>query len=149
MSKILQVKNYWNNQPCNVNHSNKKFLSKQYFNEVRKKRYFVEPHILKFADFKNYNGKNILEIGCGIGTDGTEFIKNGANYTGIDLSRSSLNIFHERLKVLNHNKKKYNLIESSAENLSNVPKINYDLIYSFEFSITLLICKRLLTKFIK
>tara|TARA_Y100000768_G_C23982453_1_gene686663 strand:- start:940 stop:1719 length:780 start_codon:yes stop_codon:yes gene_type:complete len=131
VNKILQVKNYWNNQPCNVNHSNKKFLSKQYFNEVRKKRYFVEPHILKFADFKNYNGKNILEIGCGIGTDGIEFIKNGANYTGIDLSRSSLNIFHERLKVLNHNKKKYNLIESSAENLSNVPKINYDLIYSF------------------
>lgn len=131
MSKILQVKNYWNNQPCNINHSNKKFLSKEYFNDVRKKRYFVEPHILKFADFKSYKGKSVLEIGCGIGTDGTEFIKNGAKYTGVELSKSSLDIFNERLKVLKQNKKKHTLIEASVENLNNVPKKNYDLIYSF------------------
>ncbi len=131
MSKIFQVKNYWNDQPCNINHSKKKFLSKEYFNEVRNKRYFVEPHIPKFADFKNYKEKNVLEIGCGIGTDGTEFIKNGAKYTGVDLSRSSLDIFSERIKVLKQNSKKNILIESSVEDLSNVPKINYDLIYSF------------------
>ena len=46
MKLISKVKNYWDNQPCNVNHSKKKFLSKEYFNEVRKKRYFVEPHIV-------------------------------------------------------------------------------------------------------
>jgi len=106
VSKISQVKNYWNDQPCNINHSKKKFLSKEYFNEVRNKRYFVEPHIPKFADFKNYKEKNVLEIGCGIGTDGTEFIKNGAKYTGVDLSRSSLDIFSERIKVLKQNSKK-------------------------------------------
>ena len=131
MSKIFQVRNYWNDQPCNINHSKKRFLSKEYFNEVRSKRYFVESHIPKFADFKKYKGKNVLEIGCGIGTDGIEFIKNGANYTGVDLSRSSLDIFSERIKVLKLNKKKNNLIEASAEDLTNVPKINYDLIYSF------------------
>ena len=32
-----KIQKYWNKQPCNVKHSNKKFLSKEYFNEVKKK----------------------------------------------------------------------------------------------------------------
>jgi ubiquinone/menaquinone biosynthesis C-methylase UbiE len=131
MNKIIKVKDYWNNQPCNIKHSKKKFLSKKYFNEVRKKRYFVESHIPKFADFKKYETKNVLEIGCGIGTDGIEFIKNGAKYTGVELSKKSLDIFSERIKVLNLTNKKNILIESSVENLTHVPKINYELIYSY------------------
>jgi len=51
-NKLKTIKSYWNKQPCNINHSNKPFLSKRYFDEVRKKKYFVENHILKFADFK-------------------------------------------------------------------------------------------------
>lgn len=131
MKLISKVENYWDRQPCNVNHSKKKFLSKEYFNEVRKKRYFVEPHILKFADFKKYKNKAVLEIGCGIGTDGIEFIKNGANYFGIELSNNSLDIFRERIKVLKLSNKKITLLQSSVENFKDVPQINYDLIYSF------------------
>ena len=131
MSKIKLIKKYWDNQPCNINHSKKKFLSKEYFNEVRKKRFFVEPHILDFADFKSFKNKKVLEIGCGIGTDGVEFIKHGANYTGVELSENSLNIFKKRIKILKLSHLKSNLILSSAENLKNVPKLNFDLIYSF------------------
>ena len=29
-----QIKNYWNNQPCNINHSSKEILSKEYFDEI-------------------------------------------------------------------------------------------------------------------
>tara|TARA_B100000965_G_scaffold329496_1_gene292954 strand:+ start:445 stop:1233 length:789 start_codon:yes stop_codon:yes gene_type:complete len=131
MKLISKVENYWDKQPCNINHSKKKFLSKEYFDEVRKKRYFVEPHILKFADFKKYKNKTVLEIGCGIGTDGIEFIKNDANYFGVELSKNSLDIFRERIKVLKLSNKKSNLIHSSVEDLKGVPRINYDLIYSF------------------
>ena len=93
MSNILKkVKKYWNKQPCNINHSSKTFLSKEYFEEVRKKKYFVEKHIPKFANFKKYRNKNVLEIGCGIGTDAIEFIRNGSNYTGIDFSEKSVEI---------------------------------------------------------
>ncbi len=73
--KLRKIKNYWNKQPCNINHSKEPDFTKKYFDEVRKKKYFVEKHILKFADFKKYNKKNVLEIGCGIGTDAMEFIK--------------------------------------------------------------------------
>jgi len=129
--EINKVKKYWDNQPCNINHSNKKFLSKDYFNEIEKKRYFVEGHIPYFANFKKYKNKNVLEIGCGIGTDGVQFLKNGANYTGVELSKNSLDIFKKRIQILGLSNLKSNLILSNCENLKNVPKLNYNLIYSF------------------
>ena len=55
MNKIKKkIQKYWDKQPCNVKHSNKKYLSKEYFDEIKKKRYFVHPHIKTFADFKRY-----------------------------------------------------------------------------------------------
>ena len=53
-----KIQNYWNKQPCNVKHSKKKYLSKEYFDEVKKKRYFVEPHIKSFVEFKKYISKS-------------------------------------------------------------------------------------------
>jgi hypothetical protein len=44
-------------------------LRTKYFDEVEARKYFVEPHIMSFANFPNWNGKRVLEIGCGIGTD--------------------------------------------------------------------------------
>jgi ubiquinone/menaquinone biosynthesis C-methylase UbiE len=129
-----KIQKYWNKQPCNVKHSNKKFLSKEYFNEVKKKRYFVEPHIKKFADFKKYKNKNVLEIGCGIGTDAMEFIKSGANYTGIEYSDKSIDVCKKRLSVLNLKNKKANFFLGDAESLSKhkyLKSQKFHLIYSF------------------
>ena len=133
MKKINLVKNYWNKKPCNIGHSKKKLYSKEYFNEVRKKRYFVESHIPKFANFKKYKNKNVLEIGCGIGTDAVEFIKSGANYIGTELSNSSLDICKKRIKELNLEKFEPKFISCNAEKISKIKKLNidYDLIYSF------------------
>ena len=97
-------KKYWNKQPCNIKHSKKKFLSKEYFNEITKKRYFVESHIKKFADFKRWKNKNVLEIGFGIGTDAIEFLKAGARYYGIELSDKSYHITKKELIYLNFQK---------------------------------------------
>ena len=93
------IRAYWNNQPCNIKHSLFPIGSKEYFEEVRNKRYHVEPHILKFADFDIWKGKRVLEIGCGIGTDAIEFARAGADYTGIDISTASLAIAKERFET--------------------------------------------------
>ncbi len=130
---LKKVKDYWNRQPCNIKFSNKKFLSKNYFMEVKRKKYFVEKHIINFAEFKKYKNKNVLEIGCGIGTDAIEFIRNKANYVGIDYSERSVNILKERIKVFNLEKNRPEVFVDNAENLKKVKKknINFDLIYSF------------------
>ena len=131
-----KIKNYWNRQPCNINHSQKKFLSKEYFNEIKKK-YFVERHILDFAKHKKYKNKNVLEIGCGIGTDATEFIKYGAKYIGIDYSEKSIQISKHRAEIFGLNKFKPTFFVDNCENPKNlikylkINKTNFDLIYSF------------------
>ena len=98
---IEVVKTFWNNIPCNINHSNKDLNTKEYFNEVSDKRYKVEPHILTFANFENYKDKKVLEIGCGIATDGQKFAENGAIYKGIDLTPKGIEIAKNRFKLFN------------------------------------------------
>lgn len=130
---IQKIKQYWDRQPCNIKYSKKKFLSKSYFNEIRKKKYFVESHIPKFAKFKKYKNKNVLEIGCGIGTDAIEFVKNGANYFGIDCSQKSIQILKRRIQILNLERFKPTLFVDDAESLNKIKKLKkkFDLIYSF------------------
>lgn len=126
---IEEVKNFWNNRPCNIRHSNKEFGSKEYFDEVEKRKYFVEPHIPTFADFQKWNNKKVLEIGCGIGTDSINFAKSGAKYTGFELSKESLDITKKRFNTFNLEGNFYN---GNAEELNKiVPEDKYDLIYSF------------------
>ena len=59
---IENIKDYWNNQPCNIKHSSLPLNTKEYFDEVEKKKYLVEPHIITFADFNKWKDKEILEL---------------------------------------------------------------------------------------
>ena len=72
------VRNYWDRRPCNIRHSPKRVGTREYFDEVETRKYFVEPHIPRFAQFERWRGKKVLEIGCGIGTDTTNFARHGA-----------------------------------------------------------------------
>lgn len=126
---IDTVQSYWNNRPCNIRHSNKQIGTIEYFNEVEKRKYFVEPHIPSFANFDNWRGKKVLEIGCGIGTDAVNFARAGAHYFGVELSEESLNICKERFKVFGL---KGSFVNCNAENLGSFLSENeFDLIYSF------------------
>lgn len=128
-SGIIEVKDYWNRQPCNLKHSNAPVGTIEYFNEVETRKYFVEPHIPGFAEFSKWNGKRVLEIGCGIGTDAVNFARGGAEYTGIELSEESLKITRDRFAVFGL---QGTFIEGNIENLDlSILGDNFDLIYSF------------------
>ena len=125
---IEDVKRFWNSRPCNIAHSSKEIGTKEYFDEVENRKYLVEPHIPNFASFENWNGKSVLEIGCGIGTDAVNFARAGAHYSGIELSEESLEIARKRFNVFDL---VGNLQLGDAENLesTNAGK-TFDLIYT-------------------
>lgn len=126
---IQQVQKFWDRRPCNVRHSRKPPGTREYFDEVEARRYMVEPHIPKFAEFHRWRGKKVLEIGCGIGTDSVNFARAGAQLTAVDLSPRSLEIARQRFEVFGLNASFYC---GSAEELSLlVPVEPFDLIYSF------------------
>ena len=126
---IDDVKDYWNRQPCNVKHSKKDVGTVEYFDEVERKRYTAEPHIPAFADFASWKGKKVLEVGCGLGTEGINFARAGAKYTATDLSSESLNLARQRFSVYNQKGDFY--LGNSEELTSFLPRQKFDLIYSF------------------
>lgn len=126
---IETVKEFWDSRPCNIRHSNKQLNTREYFDEVEAKKYFVEPHIPKFADFNKYKDKRILEIGCGIGTDSINFARAGAKLSVVELSPISLDITKKRFEVFNLTADFY--LGNSEELTSFVPIESYDLVYSF------------------
>ena len=128
---IDAVRDFWNRRPCNVRHSAEPFGSREYFDEVETRKYFVEPHIPAFADFDRWRGRRVLEIGCGIGTATISFLRAGAQVTAVDLSDESLQLARRRADV-------YRLAgnatfaEADAERLSEaIEPETYDLVYSF------------------
>ena len=129
MKTIENVKQFWDDRPCNVRHSKKEIGTKEYFDEVEKKKLTAEPHIKTFSNFDEWNGKKVLEIGCGLATVGINFASHGANYTGVELSDESLKLAKQRFDVYQMQGK---FFSGNAEHLSTfVPVETYDLIYSF------------------
>ncbi len=128
---IEHVKDFWDRRPCNIRHSPKPVGTREYFDGVEARKYFVEPHIPLFAQFERWRGKKVLEIGCGIGTDTINFARHGALVTAVELSEKSLEIAKQRAEV-------YGLQDrtrfycGNAEELSRfLPVEPYDLVYSF------------------
>ena len=125
------VRAYWDNRPCNIRHSTKPVGSREYFDEVEARKYFVEYHIPGFAEFARWRGKKVLEIGCGIGTDTINFARAGAQVTTVDLSGESMELARQRAKVFGL-EERIRFCPGNAEQLSTfVPPEPYDLIYSF------------------
>jgi 2-polyprenyl-3-methyl-5-hydroxy-6-metoxy-1,4-benzoquinol methylase len=126
---IDKVKEYWDRQPCNIKHSQYPIGSREYFDTVEHRKYFVESHIPGFAEFEKWRDLEVLEIGCGIGTDSINFARAGAKLTVIELSQKSLEITKQRFQIFNLTA---NFILGNAEILSQyLGDKKFDLVYSF------------------
>ena len=128
---LATVAEYWDRRPCNIGHSRKEIGTRAYFDEVEARKYFVEPHTLRFAEFPRWEGKRVLEIGCGIGTHTISFARCGAAVTAMDLSARSLEIARRRAAVYGLDDR-ITFYAGNAEELDAiVPVEPYDLIFSW------------------
>lgn len=128
-ASIDAVSAYWNARPCNIRHSTKPVGTREYFDEVEARKYFVEPHIPGFAQFERWKGKRVLEVGCGIGTDAVNFARAGAQYSAIELSSVSLDVAKKRFDVFGLDGR---FLQGNSEELASFfPGETFDLVYSF------------------
>jgi len=128
---IEEVQKFWDARPCNIRHGTAPVGTREYFDQVEKRKYFVEPHIPTFAEFPRWKDRYVLEIGCGIGTDTVSFARAGAYVTAVDLSTESLKLTEKRVKAYGLEDRVV-LKQANCEELSRtVDPYPYDLIYSF------------------
>jgi SAM-dependent methyltransferase len=121
-----RVRVFWQAHPCGTKFSDAEIGTAEFFERVEAHRYEKEWHIPTAADFTNTRGLRVLEIGCGMGTDGAQFAKAGANYTGIDLTDAAVELARKRFQVSGL---KGEFRVADAERL-DFPDASLDLVYS-------------------
>jgi ubiquinone/menaquinone biosynthesis C-methylase UbiE len=75
-------------------------VSRERYETVRATRYRLETHLEELAGFERHAGQVVVEVGCGIGTDGTRFLEGGARYIGIDSSDTAVRTARETFDLL-------------------------------------------------
>ena len=127
-TNITDVKSFWNSNPCQSGLS-QEAERRRYFEEISRKRFQGrEWHVPIIAKFDSFQGKDVLEIGCGVGTDGIEFARNGANYIGVDLTPNSVELTRERFDVCGIPGR---FEVANAEKKLPFPDASVDHVYSF------------------
>jgi SAM-dependent methyltransferase len=94
-----RVRAFWQSHPCGTKFSDAEMGTPEFFERVEAHRYTKEWHIPEAADFAGARGLRVLEIGCGLGTDGAQFAQAGAQYTGIDLTEAAIELARKRFEL--------------------------------------------------
>lgn len=124
--ELQQVQDFWNANLCGKQFVDAKFPSKEFFAYYRDFRYKKTHHLDQYIDWQSAKGKDVLEIGLGIGADGTRWAEHAKSYTGVDLTKEAVyatNIHLEHLGL------KGKAMQGNAEAL-DLPSNSFDIVYS-------------------
>lgn len=94
-----RVRAFWQEHPCGTKFSDAEVGSRGFYEAVEEHRYRTEWHIPEAAGFEKAKGLRVLEIGCGLGTDGARFARAGAHYTGVDLTDAAVSLARRRFEL--------------------------------------------------
>jgi SAM-dependent methyltransferase len=122
-----RVRDFWDGKPCDSDLSDKTRLSREYFMDIERQRYALQPHILEVISKIDWRGKRVLEIGSGVGTDARVIIGKGGIYTGINVDRASTEATAQALRVFSLPGR---VLQRDATCL-DFPDGAFDVVYSF------------------
>jgi SAM-dependent methyltransferase len=98
------VRSFWEARPCGdhiVGGLDERFHYDyaQFFDEYDAWRYDQEGHILSCLDAVDWRDRDVLEIGLGQGAESEQLIRRGARWSGLDLTRESVDRVATRLQI--------------------------------------------------
>lgn len=104
------IRRYWNTHIHDLEIAKHPVGTKEFFEDLREYRFDKLRYLPEVADFAAYQGKRLLEVGCGVGLDLREFAQQGSQVTGVDLAESAIQLatqnfthheVHGDLRVMN------------------------------------------------
>jgi ubiquinone/menaquinone biosynthesis C-methylase UbiE len=121
-----RVRAFWQANPCGTKFADAPMGTRAFYERVEAHRYAKEWHIPAAAGFDSARGLRVLEIGCGLGTDGAQFARAGADYTGVDLTEAAVSLARRNFELQNLAGE---FRTADAENL-DFADATFDLVYS-------------------
>jgi ubiquinone/menaquinone biosynthesis C-methylase UbiE len=124
------VRRYWDAEACGTAKSivgEQEEGSLTWFKRIEEHRYRVEPFIHSVAQFTRHQGKTILEVGVGAGTDHLQWARAGAICYGVDLTERAVETTRAHLALYGYESR---LQRIDAEELP-FPSGMFDLVYSW------------------
>lgn len=121
-----RVRAFWQANPCGVKFADAAPGTRRFYELVEAHRYNSEWHIPTAANFSSARGLKVLEIGCGLGTDGAQFAEADADYTGVDLTDAAVELARKRFELFDL---RGEFQTADAENL-DFQNESFDLVYS-------------------
>jgi len=92
---IFKVSEYWNEHIHDLDIVTQPVGTQGFYNELDDYRFTKLQYLPKLVDFSAYEGKRLLEVGCGVGIDLVLFARGGAAVTGIDLSQTAIDLANQ------------------------------------------------------
>jgi ubiquinone/menaquinone biosynthesis C-methylase UbiE len=121
------VRRFWSEASCGEVYAQGKSLVEQLEAQARA-RYELEPYIPEFARFPEGAGRDVLEIGVGMGADHLEWAKaKPRSLAGLDLTARAVDHTRSRLQAYGFRPR---LMVGDAENLPFADE-SFDLVYSW------------------
>src|SRR6188472_4354732 len=94
-----QVKAFWEQAACGEVYL-QGAEQRERFEQQARARYALEPYLDAFAKFDQGRGKDVLEIGVGLGADHVEWAKSKPrSLTGVDLTERAIEQTRNRLAL--------------------------------------------------
>lgn len=93
------VRSHWEADPCGAKLVSAELGTAEFYEQMERERYALEPFIRGFAQFERWRERDVLEVGVGAGTDFVQFARNGARLSGIDLTDAAVELVQKRLAL--------------------------------------------------
>jgi SAM-dependent methyltransferase len=120
------VRAYWNVRIHDLEITKHPVGSPAFFSDLDEYHFDKLHHLLRLIPFTQYANRQVLEVGCGAGTDLVRFAQHGAHVTGVDIADSAI-----RLARANVEQRRLNasLMVADGERLPFVEGA-FDLVYA-------------------
>jgi len=96
---IEAIRHYWDGHIHDVEITRHEVGTEGFFDDLDEYRFDKLRYLPGVVDFSGYAGKQLLELGCGVGTDLVRFARGGADVTGVDLAETAIELAHRNFEL--------------------------------------------------